>query len=287
MSSPTINPGQSTDGGLYPSLSGIANYVRALINDSQAGATGTSGEGQIFTNDPSVSPFVQPLINASIREVYRELRNIGAPTLIKDNVIISGLTPVFGANGLGVPDPAVQVYLSYTGYYDGNTINNNLVLPSDLLYPTEVWERQTMASNNSFAFRKVHQPQDGMPSRCQFPAFGQWEWREDKIWFVGATQTNDIRLRYYCALPQFFSATLDFESTFVPVLDSLDALALKTAVKYARMLGSPGLPDLINEAKEQTFQLKNQYTRRAQSIDYSRQVYQHSDGATSQLFFLR
>jgi hypothetical protein len=284
MSSPTINPGQSTDGGLYPSLSGIANYVRALINDSQAGATNTPGEGQIFTDDPAVSPFVQPMINASIREVYRELRNIGAPTLIKDNVIITGLTPVFGANGLGSPDPAVQVYLSYSGYFDGNTINSNLYLPSDLLYPTEVWERQTTTNN---PFRKMQQPQDGMPSRSQGPTLGQWEWRNDNIWFVGSTQTNDVRLRYYCALPQFFGATLDFESTFVPVLDSLDALALKTAVKYARMLGSPGLPDLINEAKEQMFQLKNQYTRRAQSIDYSRQVYQHSDSSTEQLFFLR
>ena len=284
MSSPTINPGQSTDGGLYPSLSGIMNYVRALINDSQAGETNTPGEGQIFTNDPSISPFVQPMINASIREVYRELRNIGAPTLIKDNVIISGLTPVFGANGLAVPDPAVQVYLGYSGYYDGNTMNSNLYLPSDLLYPTEVWERQTTTNN---PFRKMQQPQDGMPSRSQGPRLGQWEWRNDNIWFVGSIQTNDVRLRYYCALPQFFSATLDFESTFVPVLDSLDAIALKTVAKYARMLGSPGLPDAIAEAKEQMFQLKNQYTRRAQSIDYSRQVYQHSDGATSQLFFLR
>lgn len=284
MSSPTINPGQSTDGGLYPSLSGIMNYVRALVNDSQAGINGIPGEGQIMTDDPSISPFVQPMLNASIREVYRELRNIGSATLIKDSVIVSGLTPVWGSNGLGVPDPAVQVYLSYSGYFDGNTINGDLYLPSDLLYPTEVWERQNSTNN---PFRKMHQPQDGMPSRCQFPAFGQWEWRNDNIWFVGATQTNDVRLRYYCALPQFFSATLDFESTFVPVLDSLDALALKTAVKYARMLGSPGLPDLINEAKEQTFQLKNAYTRRAQSIDYMRKVYQHSDGSTDQLFFLR
>jgi len=284
MSSPTINAGGSSGSGSYPSLETICNYVRALINDSQAGATDTPGEGQIFTDDPQISPFVQPMLNASIREVYRELRNIGAPTLIKDNVIVSSLTPVNGANGLGNPDAAVQTYLGFAGYFDGSTINNTLVLPGDLLYPTEVWERQTTTNN---PFRKMQQPQDGMPSRSQGPTLGQWEWRSDNIWFVGSTQTNDVRLRYYCALPQFFSATLDFASTYVPVLDSHDALALKTAVKYARMLGSPGLPDLITEAKEQMFQLKNQYTRRAQSIDYSRQVYQHSDGSTDQLFFLR
>jgi hypothetical protein len=210
------------------------------------------------------------MINASIREVYRELRNIGAPTLIRDNVIVSGLTPIFGANGFGNPDPAVQVFLSYGGYFDGQTINNLMLLPDDLLYPERVWERQTTTNNT---FTPMHQPQFGLPSRPQYPTLGEWEWREDKIWMVGSTQVRDLRLRYYCALPQFFSATLDFASTFVPVLDSGDAIALKTAAKYARMLGSPGLPDLIGEAKEQMQQLKNQYTRRTQATDYQRVPY--------------
>src|SRR5271157_4052136 len=210
MSSPTINAGGASGSGSYPSLETICNYVRSLMNDSQAGATGTPGEGQIFTDDPLVSPFVQPMLNASIREVYRELRNIGAPTLIKDNVIVSGLTPVNGPNGLGQADPAVQVYLGFAGYFDGSTINNNLVLPGDVLFMEEVGERQTGTNN---PFRKMEQSQDGLPSRPQYPTLSQWEWRNDNIWMVGSTQTNDVRLRYWCALPQFFSATLDFAST--------------------------------------------------------------------------
>lgn len=281
MSSPTINIGGSSGGGSYPSLGDICNYVRALINDSQAGATGTPGEGQIFTDNPAISPFVQPMVNASIREVYRELRNIGAPTLIKDNIIVSGLTPVFGANGLGLPDPAVQTFLSYGGYFDGNTINGNLFLPSDLLFPERVWERQTNTNNT---FVPMNQPQFGLPSRPQQPSLIQFEWREDRLNFVGSTQTNDIRLRYYCSLPQFFSATLDFDSTFVPVLDSIDAIAYKTATKYARMLGSPGLPDLAAEAREQMFQLRNQYTRRAQSVEYRKIHYGHSGGDLNNYF---
>jgi hypothetical protein len=284
MSSPTINIGSGGNGGSYPSLEEIANYVRALINDSQAGATGTPGEGQIFTDNPAISPFVQPMINASIREVYRELRNIGAPTLIRDNVIVSGLTPINGPNGLGQADPAVQVFLSYGGYFDGQTINSALLLPGDMLFPVRVWERQT-DSNNTFT--PMHQPQFGLPSRPQASAFGEWEWREDKVWMIGSTQIRDLRFRYYCSLPQFFSATLDFASTFVPVLDSGDAIALKTATKYARMLGSPGLPDLIGEAKEQMFQLKNQYTRRAQSVDYHRVPFgSYGSTDTNNQFFL-
>lgn len=265
MSSPTINFSNANAGNT--SLSTIMNLVRALVNDSQAGATGTPGEGQIFTNNPAISPFTQPFLNSSIRELYRELRNVGQPTLIKDNVIVSGLTPVNGANGLGNPDPATQTYLGFGGYFDGTTINSNLVLPSDVLYMEQVWERQT---NSGSSFVPMTQRQSGLGSRPQQPTLAEWEWRNDNIWMVGSTSTVDIRMRYWCALPQFFSDTLDFDSTFVPILDCTDAVAYKTAVKYAVMLGSPGLADLRAEAKEQMFQLKNANVRRSQSADFQR-----------------
>src|ERR1035437_2360544 len=89
MSSPTINFSNANSGNT--SLSTIMDLVRALVNDSQAGVTGTPGEGQIFTNNPAISPFTQPFLNSSIRELYRELRNVGDPVLIKDNIIITGL----------------------------------------------------------------------------------------------------------------------------------------------------------------------------------------------------
>src|ERR1035437_1413623 len=282
MSSPTINFSNANSGNT--SLSTIMDLVRSLVNDTQAGATGTPGEGQVFTNNPSISPFTQPFLNSAIRELYRELRNVGQPTLIKDNIIVSGLTPVNGPNGLGMPDPAIQTYLGFGGYFDGLTINGNLVLPSDVLYMEKVWERQTNTNNN---FVPVYQEESGLPSRAQQPTLAQWEWRNDNINFVGSTQTNDIRMRYWCALPQFFSATLDFDSTFVPILDCTDAVAYKTAVKYAVMLGSPGLADLRMEAKEQMYQMKNANVRRSQMVDYQRQPYgSYGNSDTSNSFFL-
>jgi hypothetical protein len=118
----------------------------------------------------------------------------------------------------------------------------------------------------------------GLAPRAQVPWLSEWEWRNNNINFVGATEQRDIRLRYYGALPQFFSATLDFSSTYVPIIDSVDALAYMVAVMYARMLGSPGLADLIVEQKNQLFQLKNALTRRAQSVNYMRIPYGNSDG---------
>jgi hypothetical protein len=268
MSSPTINlnPTSGTD----TSFSVIMDLVRSLVNDTQAGLTGTPGEGQIITDNPAVSPFTLPFLNSAIRALYRELRNVGDPALIFDNVNIFGLTPINGANGLGNPDPATQVFVSQGGYFDGQTINSLLALPSNMLYLERVWERQN-GTNNSFT--PMTQSQFGLPSRPQQPTLVDWEWRNYNLNMVGSTQTRDIRLRHYGSLPTFFSPTLDFTSTFVPIIDCTDAVAYKVAVMYARMLGSPGLPDLITEANNQMFQLKNATTRRAQSITYTRQPY--------------
>jgi hypothetical protein len=275
LSSPTINvnitPGGGGGGSLsFASLETVMNLVRALVNDSQSGYTGTPGEGQIITDNPQISPFTQPFLNSSIRELYRELRNVGEPALIKDNIIVSGLTPVNGPQGLASPDPSLQVYLGFNGYFDGSTINSSLLLPSDVMYVERVWERQT-GTNNSFT--PMSQPQFGLEPRQQTPRLQEWEWRNYNINMVGSTQTNDIRLRYYCSLPQFFSENLDFDATFVPIIDCVDALAYKTAVKYATMLGSPGLADLKIDAVEQMRQLKLAHVRRSQSIDYIRIPY--------------
>jgi hypothetical protein len=250
--------------------------IRALINDSQAGATDTPGEGQIFTSNPAISPFVQPLLNSSIRELYRELRNVGEPVLIKDNIILTGL-PIINSptQGLGQGDPAVQTALTPQGYFDGVQIWPNFQLPGDMLYPTCLWERQT-GSNNPF--RTMDAPSGGLDSLWQGPYLRQWEWRNNNLNFRGATQGVDIRMRYYCSLPQFFSQTLDFSSTYVPVLDCTDAVAYMTAVKYARMLGSPGLADLLAESKNQMFQLKNANIRRMQHQDFARIPFGNSSG---------
>ena len=282
MSSPTISSNLNTNGDT--SLLNICNLVRALINDSQAGATGTPGEGQIFTDDPSISPFVQPFLNSGIRALYRELRNVGDPALVFDNYIITGVTPVNGPNGLAIPDPAVQGYVGKDGYFDGSQISANISLPGNLLYLERVWERM---SNTSNTFTQMTQSQFGLNSRPQQPTLMDFEWRNYQLWMVGSTQTNDLRLRYWGSLPTFYSATLDFASTFVPIIDCTDALAYKIATMYARMLGSPGLADLAGEAKEQMFQLKNAVVRRAQSIEYMRSPYgNYSNSDTNNSYFL-
>lgn len=278
MATPTIVvPGTSSD----TSLTNIMNLARALVNDSQAGATAQPGEGQILTDNSTISPFTLPFLNSAIRELYRELRLVGQPTLIKDNVIVAGI-PVVNSptNGVGAPDPAVQTYLGFSGYFDGVQMHSNVALPGDVIVVERVWER-TSGTNNVFV--PLQQPQFGLPSVLQGPRFVFWEWRNDNINFVGATVVNDLRLRYYCALPTFFGSNINFDTTYVPVIDCADAVAYKVAVKYAKSLGAPGVADLQNDAREQMFKLKSEHVKRMQSMNFDRIPYgSYNNGANYQ-----
>jgi len=56
------------------------------------------------------------------------------------------------------------------------------------------------------------------------------------------------------------------------------------AVSYGRMLGSPGVAELLAEQKNQLFQLKNATTRRAQSTNYQRRPFGNSSGEINSEF---
>src|ERR1700744_3008053 len=98
----------STVGGnnAYPTIETVLNLVRSLVLDDMPGATGIVGQGQIYVDDMSVSVTLSNFFNAALRELCRDLRTSQGPMLIRDNVIVTGLTPINGPNGLAAPDPA-------------------------------------------------------------------------------------------------------------------------------------------------------------------------------------
>jgi hypothetical protein len=265
----------------YPSLAEIANLVRALVNDNKKGITGTPGEGQILVNpvvaNAAGTQVVNPqgvtltsLMNSAIRETCRDIRIVGQPTLIKDNYILEGLTPVNSSLGVGVPNPAVQVSLSVLGYFDGLQTNSNLTLPSDFLFPLEMWERQNGTENN---FGLMRQAEGALSPRHQVQAFGEWEWRTDMVWMNGATLERDIRLRYVAAYPSIATLNAIWDSLFVPIADSQEAIADKVVARYTARLGGDSLQYAIDKAKESILRLKQEVTKTRQMIDYTRPTF--------------
>ena len=281
----------------YPSVNDAMLLARSMVNDTFPGATSTPGEGQILTNTASVSPFTIPFVNSAIRKVYRKLGNSGVATLIQDNYILTGLTPVNGPLGVGIVDPAVQVAITYSGYFDGTSVNNALVLPANCLSVLKMWER-TSGSGNPFS--EMVQAQFGLPSRNQITYLGDWEWRGgtvtvasvpvfgDGVYMVGCVNAVDVRLRMSVSLPSQVSGSgADFASIYIPVLDCTDAVASYIAAFYTAARGEDD-PDVLGRSKILSDQgdayvqeLINRQIRAKQSIAYQREDYGNGSGSGS------
>ncbi len=255
-----------TSANNYPSLGEIGDLVRSMVNDDKKGLTGTAGEGQILTNN---SVTLINFMNSGLRYIYRKIRIMGRPTLIRDNYLWLGLTPVNSSLGIGVPNQAVQVSIQNVGYFDGLGFNSSFILPTDMLYPLEMWQRTT--GSNSFA--PLNQAEGALAPRNQGVGLGQWEYRDDGIWMNGSVQTMDARLRYVATFQALDNANVDWDNTFIPITDCEEALANYIVYLYAKRLASQGsaqvmLPQLKADAMSSISDLRQMNARQRQHIDY-------------------
>lgn len=255
-----------TSANNYPSLGEIGDLVRSKVNDDKKGLTGTAGEGQILTNS---SVTLINLMNSSLRFIYRKIRIMGRPTLIRDNYLWLGLTPVNSALGVGVPNQAVQVSIQNVGYFDGLGYNSAFILPADMLYPLEMWQRTH--GTNSFA--PLKQAEGPLAPRNQGVGLGEWEYRGDAIWMNGSVQTMDARLRYVATFQALDNPNVDWYNTFIPITDCEEALADCIVYDYAKRLASQGsaqimLPQLKMDRTSSVNDLRQMNARQRQHIDY-------------------
>lgn len=197
----------------YDNLELVANLARSRILDMIV-----SQGGQTLTDTQT---FTLTMINAAWRRLQSWLTSWGYPTL-QDQIIISALP------GLINVDPAVQTYLSWTGYFNGGSFVNSPFLPSNLIQPLEVSERPTPPSASlEMAFIDMD-PFTGTP----LPAVpknmwnGSWQWRKDTLVMPGALQTTDIRILFSAYWPDFVAAsTTPFVDQQVPIMRCLDPFA--------------------------------------------------------------
>lgn len=260
----------------YPTLEEAANLIRTLVNDDGKGATGTVGEGQIVVDDATVSVKLRNAMNSALLWLYQSMGNIGDPTLIFDNYVVKNLPLLYGANGQGSPDPATQVSLGYAGFFDGTQWWADFKLPANMLEPTRMWERLT---SSNLPFKPLPQAQDGLAPVWQGNLLGSWEWREDAIWFNGAIQNCDIRIRGRKKLALFYGTNIDYSTTFIPLMGCTNAVA-----NYAASIIEAGLDNPDAETTRKTDAnlhlslLRNIKVRRAQGVNYHKQAYQEGTG---------
>jgi hypothetical protein len=189
----------------YNTAGQITCLVRSLLNDAQ---------GNLFTDT-----VLLPYLNSAYRKVQRAIGNTGGGGFIQDDVLLV-------VTAVTQTDPSLQVSIT-----DATEPPNQL--PTDLLVPLKLWERANGSCDDFVAMVDLTR-HGGLPSQVQDTTLGMWEWRADGLWFLGATQDTQIRLRYMKAYPDFTDSTSP-----VLVRNAQEALAYGTAALAAWARGSP------------------------------------------------
>lgn len=234
---------QAVAGGniVYPNLQEIADLFRALINDTANNTTGT-GTGTLNTAGaimPNANPDLLTIMRSGIRTLFSDLRNVGDPELIIDNYIVSGLP------ALTQQDPAVQVALAYQGFYDGFQWHSQWTLPVGAKAIQAIWERET---NSNLDFAPMQYMPFALPGTLQGRRMGMWETRGGMVWMPGCTVVTDLRIRARIGYPSTYNtANLNFQTTYVPILNCADAVAAKMLVRYALRFA----PEMLQAARDE------------------------------------
>jgi hypothetical protein len=254
----------------FPTVEEVISLARARVNDTFPGIAGA--EGRILTD---TAPFTLRYLNSALRKLQRKLRLEGVTFPIRDNVILTNLTPV------SAQDPSIQVFVGYSGYFDGALMHATPMLPSDLVQPLEVSE-QMVGSNVQFTGMT---PMRGIPSVIQGQWLQYWEWRNYGIYMPGATQAKNLRLRYTAGQPPINAPASSFASTSINILDSGDVLADMIAAQYAFARGgaTTELAALKEEIDDTISDMAQEYIRSAQSLVIRRIPYGGPEGGNTTL----
>lgn len=245
----------SVHSGNYPTCEDVLQFARSVANDMLQ-----STAGNILTD---TAPFTLTYLNAAIEQVSKELANNGCPQTVTDNFIMSPLPPV------PHPDPSIQTFLSQNEFFDGEFSHLNPHLPPNIILPLELWERYPHSGSQ---FMLMQQPQEGLPSRLQGAWLGYWEWREGRIWMIGSTSTEEIRMRYMGSLPKILNGA-DFTKTTILVQGGTRAMGYWIATYFVEARGGAAAAFCRQRAQEATDQLITEFVRAQQRVGYRQQGY--------------
>jgi hypothetical protein len=221
----------------YSQAEDALNLSRALLNDTA---------GTVFTD-----ALLMPLLNSAYRGLQRELAEDGVSVLIEEQDLDLELDPMSGVTSTEISDASTPQ------------------LPSDCLMPHMLWERATTNTTDVFVPMEKFTSGGSMlnlqPSTC----LRLWEWREDKINLIGATQAITVRLRYEKVLP---GLTLGTDP--IQIRAATDPLAFSTAALAARSRGARApAQDLLGTAQIATENLIERYVRPEQTKGRRRRPY--------------
>jgi len=223
----------------YSQAEDALTLVRALLNDSS---------GAVFTDT-----LLMPFLNSAYRGLQRELAENGVSVLAEQQDIDLELNSSTGVTNTEISDVSSPQ------------------LPTDCLVPHMLWERATANTTDVFVPMEKFTSGGGMLNLQPSTYLRLWEWREDKVNLIGATQAVTVRIRYEKVLPE-----LTLGTDPVQIRSSTDPLAFATAALAARSRGARALAqDLLGTAQMATENLIERYVRPEQIKGRRRMPYSY------------
>ena len=226
----------------YSQSEDALTLARALVNDTS---------GAVFTD-----MLLMPLLNSAYRGLQRELAENGVSVLMEQQDLELDQNISTGVTNTEISDVSSPQ------------------LPTDCLMPHVLWERATANTGDVFVPMEKFTSGGGMLNLQPSTYLRLWEWREDKINLIGATQSITVRVRYEKVLP-----ILTLGTDPVQIRSATDALGYATAALAARSRGARALAvDLLGAAQTAIENLINRYIRPEQTTGRRRKPYGYRRG---------
>jgi hypothetical protein len=243
----------------YDTLDTALNFARAIANDMEL-----STAGDLLAD---TEPGTQTLANLAWREFQDMLVENGVECLIKEQVMYQ-----FPFKDPTVQtDPSYQVSISWTGSFDGSNYFTTPALPSDMIEPLRLWERQ---SGTQDPFVQMNPVNDGLPSVVATGYLTYWDWRNDAIWMVGSVQMQDLRMRYSAYYSDFVTlAGVQWYQQPIPIIRSAQALAYYLVATFAGGRGSPYYASVLQKGADCIQKLISRTARKKQRGNHRRRAY--------------
>src|SRR5271168_5371146 len=221
----------------YAQAEDALTLARALVNDTA---------GVVFTD-----ALFMPLLNSAYRGLQRELAENGVSVLVEQQDIELDVNAGTGVTNTELSDVSSPQ------------------LPADCLVPHMLWERAAANTADVFVPMEKFTSGGGMLNLQPSGYLRLWEWREDKVNLIGATQSITVRIRYEKVLP-----LLTLGTDPVQIRSATDPLGFATAALAARSRGARALAqDLLGTAQMAMEKLIERYVRPEQVKGRRRRPY--------------
>lgn len=257
----------------YDSATTILNAARVRLNDKIQTLVGVRG---------TILGETDPLTNQAFNNGYRRFQDglVDAGSERFSGQVIISQVPIVGSY-----DPASQCSMSWFGMFDGVNNFSTPALPNNLILP--LWMSERPSGSNS-PFPSPNTPNmfcatDGLPMYPKGQRNACWEWREDAIWFPGATITVDFLIRYRSYLADLVDVgTTRWFQQSVPIMRCSDPLSWWVCAEFAAARASDGsigaqmlsvAAQCKAEAVEATKRWVNQEIQKNQRLDVRRIPY--------------